>query len=249
MILVTGATGHIGNVLVRELVKRGEKVRALALPGDNLSPLAGLDVEFVTGDVLDIESLRAACRGAQDVFHLAAIITIMPGKTSKCAGSTLMERATCSRPRMRPGCGALSTPAPSTRSSACLMAWSLTRTRPSTRKTPTGRTTAPKRRPVSWPAGRKRWVGHRYRLPDWRDWAVRPPDFINDPVHFELLTRRGADFHRRFGLRFGGCARCGGRAAGRARKRPQGRNLHPFRRAPAFHHYAQVDSLPHRAAD
>ncbi len=32
MILVTGATGHIGNVLVRKLLERGEKVRVLILP-------------------------------------------------------------------------------------------------------------------------------------------------------------------------------------------------------------------------
>ena len=38
MWLVTGATGHIGNVLVRELLARGEKVRALILPGESRDP-------------------------------------------------------------------------------------------------------------------------------------------------------------------------------------------------------------------
>ena len=38
-ILVTGATGHIGNVLVRKLLERGEKVRALILPGEDTSAL------------------------------------------------------------------------------------------------------------------------------------------------------------------------------------------------------------------
>ena len=33
--LVTGATGHIGNVLVRKLIDKGEKVRALILPGED----------------------------------------------------------------------------------------------------------------------------------------------------------------------------------------------------------------------
>ena len=35
MRLVTGAAGHIGKVLVRKPLKRGEKVRALILSGSN----------------------------------------------------------------------------------------------------------------------------------------------------------------------------------------------------------------------
>jgi dihydroflavonol-4-reductase len=34
MILVTGATGHIGNVLIREILERKEQVRAMVLPLD-----------------------------------------------------------------------------------------------------------------------------------------------------------------------------------------------------------------------
>ena len=79
MILVTGPTGHIGNVLVRELVKRGEKVRALVLPKDDLTPLVGLDVDLVLGDILDPESLKRAFRSITDVYHLAGMISIMPG--------------------------------------------------------------------------------------------------------------------------------------------------------------------------
>ncbi len=80
MILVTGATGHIGNVLVRALLVRGEKVRALVLPGEDCSPLSGLGIEMVEGDVLNIASLRKAFSGIDTVFHLAGIISIMPGK-------------------------------------------------------------------------------------------------------------------------------------------------------------------------
>ena len=43
-VTVTGATGHLGNVLVRELVRRGKRVRAVALPGDGARSLAGLPV-------------------------------------------------------------------------------------------------------------------------------------------------------------------------------------------------------------
>jgi len=80
MILVTGAAGHIGNVLVRELLNDGQHVRALVLPEENISALEGLDIEFVEGNVLDPESLDKAMLGVEKVFHLAGIISIMPGQ-------------------------------------------------------------------------------------------------------------------------------------------------------------------------
>jgi dihydroflavonol-4-reductase len=80
MILVTGATGHIGNVLVRKLIEQGEKVRALIWRGEDTTPLEDLNVETVEGDVLDPESLEPAFKGVEKVFHLASIITIMPGQ-------------------------------------------------------------------------------------------------------------------------------------------------------------------------
>jgi dihydroflavonol-4-reductase len=79
MKLVTGATGHIGNVLVRRLLERGEKVRALVWRGEDTAPLQGLEVETIEGDVLDPGSLERAFQGIDTVFHLAGIISIMPG--------------------------------------------------------------------------------------------------------------------------------------------------------------------------
>jgi len=79
MDLVTGATGHIGNVLVRQLVSQGQKVRALVFPGEDLSPLKDLPVEYIEGDVLDFQALDTAFQGVENVFHLAGIISIMPG--------------------------------------------------------------------------------------------------------------------------------------------------------------------------
>ncbi|MGC8545973.1 MAG: NAD-dependent epimerase/dehydratase family protein [Athalassotoga sp.] len=76
MIVVTGATGHIGNVLVKEIVKRGEKVRAFVMPSESLTPLAGLDVEYFYGDVRDIKSLQEGFRDAKIVYHLAGIVSI-----------------------------------------------------------------------------------------------------------------------------------------------------------------------------
>jgi len=82
VVIVTGATGHIGNVLVRELLVGGATVRVLVLPDDDKRPLAGLNVEIVYGDVTDLESLKSAFAGAELVFHLAGIVTIMPGMAS-----------------------------------------------------------------------------------------------------------------------------------------------------------------------
>ena len=79
MILVTGATGHIGNVLVRELLAQGERVRAMVLPSDNCQSIDGLDVERVEGNVLEPESLDRAMEGVDKVFHLAGVISILPG--------------------------------------------------------------------------------------------------------------------------------------------------------------------------
>lgn len=79
MWLVTGATGHIGNVLVRKILRRGEKVRALILPGENRESISGLKVETFEGDILNLDSVFESMRGIKGVFHLAGVISIMPG--------------------------------------------------------------------------------------------------------------------------------------------------------------------------
>ena len=79
MWLVTGATGHVGNVLVRKLLERGEKVRALILPGESCESISGLRVEAMEGDVLNTDAVFKSMRGVKGVFHLAGVISIMPG--------------------------------------------------------------------------------------------------------------------------------------------------------------------------
>ena len=81
MNLVTGGAGHLGNVLVRELVARGERVRVLILPGEDTLSLKGLPVEVILGDVLDRESLDRAMVGVDVVFHMAAIVSITEAKS------------------------------------------------------------------------------------------------------------------------------------------------------------------------
>jgi len=80
MIVLTGAAGHIGNVLIRELLKIGKgPIRALVLPDEALFSLEGLDIEVVKGNILDPDSLDNAFQGADLVFHLASIVVISRG--------------------------------------------------------------------------------------------------------------------------------------------------------------------------
>lgn len=76
-VAVTGASGHIGANLVRELLGRGYEV--VALVRNSHLALDGLDIEQVQGDILDVQSLRRAFKGAEHVYHLAALISIQPG--------------------------------------------------------------------------------------------------------------------------------------------------------------------------
>ena len=73
-VLVTGANGHLGGALVRELLSRGQSVRALVHHGNDA--LEGLDIERVPGSMTDEASLRAAVAGCDVVYHLAAVISI-----------------------------------------------------------------------------------------------------------------------------------------------------------------------------
>jgi len=80
-VAVTGAAGHIGANLVRELLARGYRVAALVRKSSRA--LEGLDIERHDGDVLDIESLCKAFRGCEQVYHLAACVTIQSGEWEK----------------------------------------------------------------------------------------------------------------------------------------------------------------------
>jgi dihydroflavonol-4-reductase len=72
--VVTGATGHLGNVLVRELLERGSTVRAIVQPGDDPAPLSALPVRTIQADIRDRAALRKAFTGATRVFHLESMV-------------------------------------------------------------------------------------------------------------------------------------------------------------------------------
>lgn len=81
-ILVTGATGFVGSVLLPRLVRSSgaSSVAAYVLPGDSL-PAAWKDepVEVIYGDITDGEGLARACRGRTHVVHLAGLISYWRG--------------------------------------------------------------------------------------------------------------------------------------------------------------------------
>ena len=74
-VVVTGASGHIGLNLVRALVAEKRSVRAVV--HHNHQVLDGLGVEIVTGDVTDMASLTRALEGADVVYHLAGVISLL----------------------------------------------------------------------------------------------------------------------------------------------------------------------------
>ena len=79
MDIVTGSTGLLGNVLIRELKSRGRDVKAFLRKTSDTSCFDGFEVEKVYGDILDIDSLYKAFAGANHVYHTASEISIMPG--------------------------------------------------------------------------------------------------------------------------------------------------------------------------
>lgn len=74
LILVTGATGFVGSLLVRRLVAEGHRVRILRRELSKLDVLGGATFEEVVGDLADAESVERAVQGCHVVFHCAALI-------------------------------------------------------------------------------------------------------------------------------------------------------------------------------
>jgi dihydroflavonol-4-reductase len=75
-VLVTGATGLLGNNLTRRLLAQGQKVRVLVRREASLRSLESLDVEIARGDVCDPASVNAACQGMRAVIHSAAYVQL-----------------------------------------------------------------------------------------------------------------------------------------------------------------------------
>jgi uncharacterized protein YbjT (DUF2867 family) len=72
-VLVTGATGNVGSVVVGELLKRGAEVRALIRKPDADHKLPA-SVEVAIGDLLDPVSIEEAMKGVDKLFLLNAVV-------------------------------------------------------------------------------------------------------------------------------------------------------------------------------
>ncbi len=79
--LVTGATGHIGYVLVHELYKRNYDISIFVLPNDDISIFHELNINVIRGDIRNVDQVNEAISKIDLVFHLAGIIDI--GTTNK----------------------------------------------------------------------------------------------------------------------------------------------------------------------
>jgi uncharacterized protein YbjT (DUF2867 family) len=71
MILVTGATGHIGSELVRLLADQGAPARALVHSPDKAAPIQRLGLETALGDFEEPDTLDVAMKGCDQLFLLS----------------------------------------------------------------------------------------------------------------------------------------------------------------------------------
>lgn len=74
MIVITGIAGFVGGNLARTLLNQGQQVKGLIHKDDRA--VAGLEIQRVSGNLHDLESLKQAFQGAEVVYHLAASITL-----------------------------------------------------------------------------------------------------------------------------------------------------------------------------
>ena len=91
MVFVTGATGILGRIIVLELLKRGKTVRASKRPGSNINEVKHSysfytdnpddffnKIEWINVDFEDIDSLKDALKGVDEVYHCAAKVSFHP---------------------------------------------------------------------------------------------------------------------------------------------------------------------------
>jgi dihydroflavonol-4-reductase len=81
VVAITGASGHLGNILCKELAKKDLRLRVLL--HRNKDELMELNADVIHGNILDYNSLLKLTEGAEIVYHLAALISIDKKDNSK----------------------------------------------------------------------------------------------------------------------------------------------------------------------
>lgn len=88
MVLVTGGTGFVGAHLLYHLVAAGEKVKALKRESSSFDDCKSIfryytenvdaifsKIEWITGDLLDVDEVEVALEGVSRVYHAAAVVS------------------------------------------------------------------------------------------------------------------------------------------------------------------------------
>lgn len=87
LFLVTGAAGFLGGTVCRQLIAKGEQVRALVLPGDKAIKFVPAEAEICEGDLTDTEALKRFFSAPETtelyVIHCASIVTVNPDYSQK----------------------------------------------------------------------------------------------------------------------------------------------------------------------
>jgi dihydroflavonol-4-reductase len=83
---VTGATGFVGSAVVRSLLLRGVRVKALVRSTSDLRNVSGLDIETVQANMLDEDELTGTLSGCDTLYHVAAFYS-----TSETDGPRMYE--------------------------------------------------------------------------------------------------------------------------------------------------------------
>src|ERR1700730_8507879 len=76
-ILVTGGTGLVGSYLLKQLVQEHKQVRALyrSTPSTLLTNQEHQKIEWIKGDVLDVNLMFDLMQGIDQLYHAAAVVS------------------------------------------------------------------------------------------------------------------------------------------------------------------------------
>ncbi len=98
LVTITGATGFLGINLCRIMSELGTwKVRAMTHSWQYRDVLKELDVEVVSGDVCNLDSLNNAFKGSDVVVHAASLISLIGDKKGQVSATNIMGAANVAR--------------------------------------------------------------------------------------------------------------------------------------------------------